>query len=133
MAMTDPIADMLTRVRNAVRARKDSVAVPSSKTKRKIAEILKEEGFIEDFTESEEGKGKKTLTLVLRYGANNQPAIMGIVRVSKPGLRVYVGVNEIPVVRSGLGVNILSTPKGVVTGETARAKRVGGELLCTVW
>lgn len=133
MAMTDPIADMLTRIRNATRAHKESVSVPSSKMKRQIAAILEEEGFIERYEEAEVGAGKKILTLFLRYGSGHEPAITGIARVSKPGLRVYVGVDEIPVVRSGLGVNILSTPAGVMTDRTARKRRVGGELLCTVW
>jgi small subunit ribosomal protein S8 len=130
--LTDPIADMLTRIRNAVRAHKESVELPSSKMKRQIAELLRQEGFIAGVEEIERGPGK-VLRITLQYGKGNEPAISGIRRISKPGLRVYVGVDEIPRVRGGLGTTILSTPKGVMTDRTARKERVGGEVICTVW
>ena len=132
MAVTDPIADMLTRIRNAIMARHDSVLVPASKTKLSIARILKEEGFIGEY-EVPRGKPHRVIKLHLKYDDNNQPIISGLERVSKPGLRVYVGQKEIPRVYGGLGIAILSTPKGVITGKQAWRQGVGGELLCYVW
>lgn len=132
MGMTDPIADMLTRIRNACAARKESVEVPWSKLKETIVQILRQEGFVGDFAAVEKD-GKLWLRIVLRYDEQNRPVINGLKRVSKPGLRVYVGVDEIPSVRQGLGISILSTPAGVLTDREARQKHVGGELLCSVW
>lgn len=130
--LTDPIADMLTRVRNGVGARKGSVDVPWSRVKQEIAGVLVREGYVEGATVVEEGS-RRVLRISLRYDARRRPAIEGIRRVSKPSLRVYVGVGEIPQVRKGLGVNILSTPKGVLADRDARRENVGGELICTVW
>jgi small subunit ribosomal protein S8 len=130
---SDPIADMLTRVRNASRARLDKVDMPSSRLKERIAQVLKDEGFIKNFRAISEGGGKSTLRIFLKYTDENEAVISGLRRVSRPGLRVYVGTDEIPKVMSGLGVSILSTPKGVLTDRAARKANVGGELLCTVW
>jgi len=132
MAVTDPIADMLTRIRNAIMARHDFVLVPASKTKLSIARILKEEGFISEY-EVLRGKPHRVIKLYLKYDDNNKSLISGLERVSKPGLRVYVGQKEIPRVYGGLGLAILSTPKGVITGKQAWRQGVGGELLCYVW
>ena len=135
--IVDPIADMLARIKNAQLARKDEVYIPHSKMKEKIAEILKREGYIEDYVVSEKNKkgNQGTLILKLKYldDRNRKPAIMGLRRVSKPGRRIYVGVDEIPYVRKGLGVAILSTNKGILTDAEARKNRVGGEVLCYVW
>jgi small subunit ribosomal protein S8 len=130
--MTDPIADMLTRIRNAVSAKHDQVAMPSSKIKVAIAKVLKEEGFIRDFQIDAEGP-RSMLRIELSYTGRKEPVLSGIKRVSKPGLRVYVQKREIPRVLGGLGVAILSTPEGVMTGQHARAKSIGGEILCYVW
>jgi len=130
--MTDPIADMLTRIRNAILARHDSVLIPSSKIKLAIAGILKEEGFIIDY-EVLKGKPQRIIKVHLRYIDNREPVITGLKRVSKPGLRVYVQRTEIPRVYSGLGIAILSTPKGVLTGQQAWRQKVGGELICYIW
>jgi small subunit ribosomal protein S8 len=132
--MTDPISDMLTRIRNASLARHDKAAMPSSTLKRDIAEILKSEGYISDVREgqSEEG-GRKELTIVLKYGRDRQGVIDGIRRVSRPGRRVYVRHDRIPLVLSGLGISILSTSHGVMSDKDARRKKVGGELICEVW
>ncbi|GIW42877.1 MAG: 30S ribosomal protein S8 [Candidatus Binatia bacterium] len=132
MSMTDPIADMLTRIRNACAARKEAVEVPWSKLKETIVRILKQEGFVEDFAVIQKDR-KPWILVTLRYDGQNRPVITGLKRVSKPGLRVYVGVEEIPSVRQGLGISILSTPAGVLTDRQARQRRVGGELLCSVW
>ncbi len=129
--VTDPIADMLTRIRNAVMARHDSVLVPASKMKLSIAKILKEEGFISDYTVLR-GRPQRMIKITLKY-INGQPAVMGLERVSKPGLRVYVGRGEIPRVYGGLGIAILSTSKGLMTGQEAWRRKLGGELLCYVW
>ena len=133
--MTDPISDMLTRIRNASLARHDRTEMPHSKLKEHIAGVLKGEGFIDDVRVSEgtDGAGPRTLTLVLRYGRDKSAAIDGIRRVSAPGRRVYVRHDHIPRVRSGMGVSILSTSRGVMTDNQARAQKVGGELLCLVW
>ena len=130
MAMHDPIADMLTRIRNAQGVQKASVVMPSSKLKAAIAKVLKDEGYVEDFSVQEEG-GKAQLTIGLKYYAG-RPVIERIDRVSKPGLRIYKGVGDIPRVMNGLGVAIVSTPKGVMTDRKARASNVGGEVLCIV-
>jgi small subunit ribosomal protein S8 len=132
MVVTDPIADMLTRIRNALMVRHDSVVVPSSKMKLAVARILKEEGFITDY-EVVKGKPHREIKIQLRYLEGNQPAISGLKRVSKPGLRVYVQKKEIPRVYGGLGVAILSTSKGLRTGQQAWRQGAGGELLCYVW
>lgn len=131
MIMTDPIADMLTRIRNAQQARHETVDVPSSKVKTEIAEILKSEGFIANYAVS--GDLKKVLTVTLKYGANNEKVISGIKRISKPGLRVYASGEEIPRVLNGLGIAIISTSKGMMTDKTARAKHLGGEVVAYVW
>jgi small subunit ribosomal protein S8 len=130
--LTDPISDMLTRIRNAGPARLARVSMPSSRMKREIARVLKEEGFIRDFSIGGDEK-KPILTIDVRYGRRNQPMIDGLERVSKPSRRVYVAVKEIPRVRSGLGVAILSTPRGIMTDRQARESRLGGEVLARVW
>lgn len=130
MSMTDPIADMLTRIRNAQMAEKSAVIMPSSKIKVAIAVVLKDEGYIDDFAVRENG-GKAELDIALKYYAG-RPVIERIERVSKPGLRVYKGTDDLPRVMNGLGVAIVSTPKGVMTDRKARASNVGGEVLCIV-
>lgn len=130
--MIDPIADMLTRIRNAIMVRHDSVQVPASKIKVAIAKILKEEGFIIDY-EIVKGKPHRMIKVQLRYLENNKPAISGMKRVSKPGLRMYVHKREIPRVYGGLGVAIISTSQGLKTGQQAWHQKSGGELLCYVW
>jgi len=130
--MTDPIADMLTRIRNGVSAKHDSVSMPASKVKVAIATVLKEEGFIRDFELGSEGS-RSVLKVQLSYTGRKEPVLSGIKRVSKPGLRVYVQKREIPRVLGGLGIAILSTPEGVMTGQIARQKNIGGEVLCYVW
>ncbi|MEP6535317.1 MAG: 30S ribosomal protein S8 [Bryobacteraceae bacterium] len=132
MTTSDPIADMLTRVRNALIARHQKVDVPASKLKAEIARILREEGYIVNFKLAEEG-AQKTIKIYLKYTATNQPAMTHIERLSRPGCRVYVSSNDIPRVLGGLGINILTTPKGVMTGRAARKEGVGGELLCQVY
>ena len=126
--MTDPIADMLTRIRNANQNRAKSVEMPSSKMKLEISKILKEEGYVEEFKNSD-----NTLTLTLKYGQNKERVITGLKRISKPGLRVYAKVEEIPTVLNGLGIAIMSTPNGVMTGAKARKEQVGGEVIAYVW
>jgi len=130
--ISDPIADMLTRVRNALKARFQKVDVPASKLKTEIARILKDEGYILNYKIVDENN-HKAIRVYLKYTAANQPVISHIERVSRPGCRVYVGSTDIPKVLGGLGVNILTTPKGVMTGKSARKEGVGGELLCQVW
>lgn len=130
--MTDPISDMLTRIRNGALARHDRVQMPHSKLKERIARVLKQEGFVDDVRVSE-GEALPELTLVLRYNRGKESAIDGLRRVSSPGRRVYVRHDHIPRVRSGMGISILSTSHGVMTDRDARSKRVGGELLCEVW
>ena len=120
MSFTDPVADFLTRIRNAIRSRHQKLDVPASKLKAEIARILKEEG-------------RQVLRVYLKYGANNEAAIRDLQRVSRPGCRVYVGRDEIRRVQGGLGINILTTPRGVMTGRQARREGVGGEILCEVW
>jgi len=132
--LTDPIADMLARIRNAALARHDVTRLPASKIKRSIAELLKREGYVADVNEEEWGPQKrKTITVTLKYGADRTAAFRGLRRVSRPGRRVYVRHTEIPRVLSGLGVSILSTSQGLMTDKEARQKKVGGELLCEVW
>ena len=132
MSVNDPIADMLTRIRNACMVRHTTVAMPSSKMKIAIAEILKREGFIRDF-QIEEGQPFDTIQITLKYTSDRRPVITGLKRVSKPGLRIYTGRADIPRVRGGLGLSILSTPKGVMAGHEAWQEHVGGEVLCYVW
>ena len=132
MTFSDPIADMLTRIRNAIMVRHDNVLVPASKMKMSIAKILKEEGFIHDY-EVVRGKPHREIKIYLKYGEKNETVITGLKRVSKPGLRVYVQRTEIPRIFNGLGTAIVSTPRGVMTGQQARYKKVGGELLCYIW
>ena len=129
---SDPIADMLTRVRNAMLARHAKVDVPASKLKTEIARILKEEGYIANYKLTEEG-AKKSIRIYLKYTPGNVPVIAQIERVSRPGCRVYVGSKDVPRVLGGLGINILTTARGVMTGATARKEGVGGEVLCQVW
>jgi small subunit ribosomal protein S8 len=130
--MTDPIGDMLTRIRNAMMARKESVTLPASNLKERVAEILRDEGYVQSVTRGTTDQGN-TLTIGLRYGQDNQNAIQSMRRVSRPGQRIYVRHTTIPRVRSGLGVSILSTSRGVLTDRQARKLGVGGELLCEVW
>ena len=132
MTMTDPIADMLTRIRNAVTVRHDHVNIPASKMKAAIASVLKDEGFIRDFETFEEGP-QRFLRVHLSYTDKREPILSGLKRVSRPGLRVYVQKREIPRVYNGLGIAILSTPKGVMAGQQAWRQRTGGELLCYIW
>ena len=134
MSMSDPIADMLTRVRNASNAKLPTVSMPHSKLKAALATALKENGFIDNFAVEDLGNNKKGLTITLKYkGKNATPVIEGIKRVSRPSCRVYVNSTEIPRVLGGLGVAILTTSQGVVTDRTARKRNIGGELLCYVW
>ncbi len=129
---SDPIADMLTRIRNALTARHPKVDVPASRLKMDIARILKEEGYITNFKLAEEGI-RRTIKIYLKYSPDNSSVISKIERVSRPGCRVYVGRKEIPRVLGGLGINILTTPRGVMTGRKAHTEGVGGEVLCQVW
>ena len=130
--MTDPIADMLTRIRNANQNRAKDVTMPSSKMKETIASILKEEGYITDFSINENDV-QNNLTLTLKYGKNKERVITGLKRISKPGLRVYANVSDLPKVLNGLGIAIISTPKGVMTDKLARKNNVGGEVIAYIW
>ncbi|MCQ9209604.1 30S ribosomal protein S8 [Granulicatella seriolae] len=132
MVMTDPIADFLTRIRNANMVRHESLEVPASNMKVAIAQILLNEGFIKDFSVQEDDK-QNVIKVVLKYGKNNERVITGLKRISKPGLRVYAKTGEVPKVLNGLGIAIISTSEGVVTDKEARAKNVGGEVLAYVW
>ena len=132
MSMTDPIADLLTRIRNGQAARKSEIRVASSKLKVAITKVLKEEGYIEDFR-VEERRPYPVLTIKLKYTRDRRHAIRELRRISKPGLRVYAGKDEIPRVRNGLGIAIVSTPQGVMSGHEARRRGIGGEVLCTVF
>jgi len=132
MSMSDPLADMLTRIRNAVMVKFDSVEMPTSTVKVNIASVLKEEGYISDY-EVAEGGVQGTLKISLKYGPDKESVITGIKRVSKPGLRKYAKADAIPTVLNGLGIAIISTSKGVVTDKTARALNFGGEIICEVW
>jgi small subunit ribosomal protein S8 len=131
--MTDPIADMLTRIRNAAQAQHEHTALPSSKLKVQVAEILKQEGFIDDYRVEDGNGAQSSLTIFLKYGRDRQSAFVGMRRASRPGRRFYVGHRDIPRVQNGMGVAILSTSAGVMTDRDARDKRVGGEVLCEVW
>lgn len=130
--MTDTIADMLTRIRNALIAKHDSVDIPASTTKKAIAQILVQEGYVKSFEVIEDGE-KKTIRIVLKYGPNKQRVIVGIKRISRPGLRVYARKDEMPKVLGGLGIAIVSTSRGVMTDREARKQGVGGEVLAYVW
>ena len=132
MTISDPIADMLTRIRNAIMARHDSVLIPTSRMKLSIASILREEGFINDY-EVLRGKPHRVIKIYLKYDDKNQPVLSGLERISKPGLRMHVQRKEIPRVYGGLGIAILSTSKGMMTGQQAWRRGFGGELLCYVW
>jgi small subunit ribosomal protein S8 len=132
MSFTDPIADMLTRIRNASSARHEKCVVPRSRLKIRIAEVLKQEGFIKDFVVHEEGP-QGAITILLKYSADREPAISDIKRISKPGLRRYVPTDSIPRILNGMGIAILSTSHGVLVDREARKQKVGGELICTVW
>ncbi len=129
--MTDPIADMLTRIRNAFMVGHDRVEIPGSIIKGEIARVLTEEGYVENYEITEEGV-KKTISIKLKYGPDGKAAIDQIKRISKPSRRVYVGKDDIPRVRGGMGISILSTSSGIMTGVAARSKKIGGEILCTV-
>jgi small subunit ribosomal protein S8 len=132
MVMTDPIADMLTRIRNANMAYKDEVVLPASGMKHRIAEILAREGYVQDVSVQGEGKDR-TITIQMKYGPNRERTITGIKRVSKPGSRVYTGRGDVPRVLGGLGVAILSTSRGLLTDRQARSQGVGGEVIARVW
>jgi len=135
--MTDPIADMLSRIRNAIRARHRTTNIPASRVKMELARLLKQEGYIEDFVRHEgtAGRGgiKPFITVTLRYGPDGERAITGIERVSRSGLRVYVSKDDVPVVLGGLGVSIISTSHGLMTGMESRRRGLGGEVLCRIW
>ena len=130
--MTDPIADMFTRIRNGMRARKASVDMPWTRQKEAIARVIVDEGYLGGATVVE-GTPRNVLRIELRYDNDRRPVITGIRRVSRPSLRVYVGSKDIPAVRRGLGVNVLSTPKGILVDRVARREHVGGEVICTIW
>jgi small subunit ribosomal protein S8 len=132
MSMSDPLADMLTRIRNAVMVKFDSVEMPASRVKASVAKVLKEEGYISDYR-LEKGEVQGVLKIDLKYGPEKESVITGIKRISKPGLRKYTKANAIPTVLNGLGIAIVSTSKGVVTDQTARTLNAGGEILCEVW
>ncbi len=132
MSMTDPVSDMLTRIRNATTVRHDRTDIPASKTKLEIAKILKQEGYIRTFKMLEEGP-QGLIRVYLKYAEDGEPVIHGLQRVSKPGRRVYRGADKLPKVRNGLGVAVVSTNRGVLTDEQARSLRVGGEILCEIW
>lgn len=133
MNMTDPIADMLTRIRNGVQARKETVEIPASKTKLEIAKILKSEGYIINYAVTGESAAEKKITVTLKYGPNDEKVISGIKRISKPGLRVYAKYYALPRVLNGLGIAIISTSNGMMTDKEARAKHAGGEVVAYVW
>ena len=132
MYITDTIADMLTRIRNANSAKHDTVDIPASKMKTSIAQILLDEGYIKGFTAVDDGK-QGIIRITLKYGANKTPVIQGLRRVSKPGLRIYTNCEDMPKVLKGLGIAILSTSKGIITDKTARKENVGGEVLAFIW
>jgi small subunit ribosomal protein S8 len=132
MAMTDPIADLLTRIRNGAHARKEQVEVPWSRLKQHVVEVLIAEGYLKESSVVEQGS-RKVIRVALRYDAQNRSVITGLKRVSRPSLRKYVGAKEIPTVRQGLGVSVLSTPAGILADREARKRNVGGEVICSVW
>jgi small subunit ribosomal protein S8 len=133
MSFTDPVGDMLTRIRNASSARHEKVLVPASRLKLRIAEVLRDEGFIKDFVVHKDDKKQGAISIILKYSTDREPAISDIKRVSKPGLRRYVATGNIPRVLNGMGIAILSTSKGLMVDREARKQKVGGELICTVW
>lgn len=134
MGMTDPIADMLTRIRNAARARHENVEVPWSRVKEAVIRVLVEEGYLQEFKKVKvKDRAGEEIRIQLKFDKENKPVISGMRRVSRPSLRVYVGSKEIPPIRKGLGINILSTPKGILVDREAVKARVGGELICSVW
>ena len=132
MQITDSIADMLTRIRNASSAKHDTVQIPASNIKKSIAQILEDEGYIKSYKVIEDGK-QGMIEIALKYGANKSPVISGLRRVSKPGLRIYSGCEDMPKVQNGLGIVILSTSKGIMTDKDARSQHVGGEVLAYIW
>lgn len=132
MTMTDPIADMLTRIRNALKAMHDEVSVPSSKMKVAVAKILKDEGYIKDYKVIQDNK-QGILKIALKWGSHGEKVITGLKKVSKPGRRVYCGKEDIPVVIGGLGITILSTSRGILTGAQAKKMDIGGEVICNIW
>ena len=131
--MTDPISDMLTRMRNALMSRHTRVEMPSSKVKVELAKILKEEGYIDNFKVLEEPGNKRRLAMQLRFGPRGQRVLTGLERVSRPGCRVYAAKDELPTVLGGLGISIVSTSKGIMSGDEARQRRLGGEVICRIW
>jgi len=133
MGMTDPIADLLTRIRNGLHARKEQIDVPWSRVKQSIAEVIASEGFLKECTVVEQEGGRRAVRILLKYDERNKPVITGIKRISRPSLRVYNGAKEIPTIRGGMGTSILSTPQGILTDREARKRNVGGEVVCTVW
>jgi small subunit ribosomal protein S8 len=134
MGMTDPIADMLTRIRNASRARHQKVTIPWSRLKESIIKVLIQEGYLKDQKKVKAAQGwGDDLVVQLRFDRENKPIISGLKRVSSPGRRVYVGVNDVPPIRKGLGIQVLSTPKGILVDREAQRAKVGGELICSVW
>jgi small subunit ribosomal protein S8 len=133
MSMTDPIADLLTRVRNGAHARKEYVDCPWSGMKERVAKVMVDEGFLRDLNTVEVGEKKKDLRIWLRYDAAQRPAIRGVRRVSRPSARIYVGAKEMPTLRGGMGINIISTPVGVLVDREAARRNVGGEIICAVW
>ena len=132
MSMTDPLADMFTRIRNGSKAKFEKVDIPSSKIKKEIARVLKEEGFIKNYRMVTADQPREMIRIFLKYDSSRK-GVIRIRRVSRPGRRVYVGTGKIPAVMGGLGVSILSTPKGILTGKTSREAHVGGEVLCYIW
>lgn len=132
MSMSDPIADLLTRIRNAIHAEHPTVDVPASNLKKQICGVLKDEGFIEDFTVAEETK-PGSIRIYLKYTRNREPVIQGLRRISKPSLRVYKKGGELRLTRSGVGISIITTSEGVMTSKHARSKKIGGEIICEVW
>jgi small subunit ribosomal protein S8 len=132
MVVTDPIADLLTRIRNALTAKHETVTVPASKMKKSIVDILVNEGFVKS-AEVVENEGKSDIVITLKYGKKNEKVITNLKRISKPGLRVYCGYDKLPKVLGGLGIAIISTSKGVMTDKVARAEKIGGEVLAYVW
>jgi small subunit ribosomal protein S8 len=132
MPTTDPLADLLTRIRNGIRANLDQVSVPASRIKLEIAKILKSEGYLQKY-EMIDDKKQGVLRLTMRYGPKREPVIRGLKRLSRPGLRVYVGADEIPRIMGGMGTVLLSTSQGMITGREARRRRIGGEVICAVW
>jgi small subunit ribosomal protein S8 len=132
MGMTDPIADLLTRIRNGLHARKEQVDVPWSRVKQSLVEVIAAEGFLKECTVVEQ-EGRRAVRIWLKYDERNRPVITGIKRISRPSLRVYKRAGEIPTIRGGMGTSILSTPQGILTDREARKRNVGGEVVCTVW